>query len=581
MTTYKAAIDDSIFILSKVLNWNKLFSYPAFQHVDEETALAILTEGAKFCEQVLSPINAIGDQQGSKLTDGKVHTPDGFKEVYQQYTEAGWQGLDMPEAYGGQGLPLSVQVAFAEMSNGACLSFSMLPIMLRAAASLLIEHADSALIDKVVPQLVSGEYAATICITEAQAGSDVGRIKTQAIEQQDGNYRLSGSKMFISFGDHDLSNQIIHLVLARTPEAAAGTRGISLFLVPKLDLESDEGNGVSVSRLERKMGLKASPTCVLDLDNAKAYRVGEESRGLQCMFTMVNLMRLETSIQGPAIASAACRRALDYSAERLQGGAPENRAIAIIEHADVRQMLFSMRARTEAMRALIYEAAFNLDIAAVEEDQEKVQAARQLAEFLLPVCKAAGSQTGFEVASTAIQVFGGHGYISDNGIEQYVRDARVTMIYEGSNGIQALDLLSRKVIRDKTKRYKLFGARVKADIENFRSNDNCFSMITSLEKGMSLLDDCTFFLMQRAEEKPRDIEAAASDYLQFVALIAGGWMWLRMMACVDTETDFSRTKLASGRYYEQYLMPEMAVFSERIKFGAETLDAISSEALRV
>ncbi len=581
MTTYKAAIDDSIFILAKVLNWNTLFGYPAFKHVDEETAVAVLKEGAKFCEQVLSPINARGDEQGSKLVDGKVRTPDGFKEAYQQYIEAGWQGLDMPEAFGGQGLPLSVQVAFAEMSNGACLSFSMLPVMLRAAASLLIEHADSTLTGKIVPQLISGEYAATICITEAQAGSDVGRIKTQAIKQEDGSYRLSGSKMFISYGDHDLSEQIIHLVLARTPDAAAGTRGISLFLVPKLDLDSGETNGLSVSRVEKKMGLKASPTCVLDLDNARGYRVGDESRGLQCMFTMVNLMRLETSIQGPAIASAACRRALDYAAERLQGGAAGEKPIAIIEHADVRRMLLSMRARTEAMRALIYEAAFNLDIAAVEEDADKALAARHLAEFLLPVCKAAGSQTGFDVASTAIQVFGGHGYISDNGIEQYARDARVTMIYEGSNGIQALDLLSRKVIKDKTKRYTLFSTRVRADIETYKSNKNCASMVISTGKGIELLDDCTAYLLQRAQEKPRDIEAAASDYLQLVALVAGGWMWLRILACVDSETDFGQAKTASGRYYEKYMMPEMGVISERIKFGAETLDAVSSEILSV
>jgi len=339
-TDYQAPLGDSLFILRDVLDWQRLFELPAFAHVDAELARAVLTEGAKFTSEVIAPLNGPGDSEGSRLVNGRVVTPSGFPGAYRAFREGGWTGLDMPEAYGGQATPLSTQVAFAEMVNGACLSFAMLPLMLRAAASLLMEHAEEAIVDRVVPNLVSGEWGASICISEAQAGSDVGRIRTLATQQADGSYRLRGSKIFITYGDQDFTGQIAHLVLARTPGAPPGTRGISLFLVPRLDFDSGEANGVSVSRVEKKMGLRASPTCVLDLDAARGYRIGAEMRGLRCMFTMVNLMRLEVSIQGPALASAACKKALDYAAGRSQGGRADEKPVSILEHADVRWMLF-------------------------------------------------------------------------------------------------------------------------------------------------------------------------------------------------------------------------------------------------
>ncbi|MFT7460344.1 MAG: alkylation response protein AidB-like acyl-CoA dehydrogenase, partial [Planctomycetota bacterium] len=305
MNNYSPPLKESLFLLNEVIDWQQLFDLPAFAHVDSELARAVLSEGAKFTTEVIEPLNKSGDEQGSTLIDGKVLTPSGFKEAYRLFAEGGWAALDLPEQYGGQELPLTVQLAFADMLNGACLSFSMLPIMLRAAACLLIEHAESELVDRIVPKLASGEWGATICITEPQAGSDVGRLRTRAVPQEDGTYQITGNKIFISYGDHDLTHQIIHMVLARTPDSPAGTQGISLFIVPKLDFDSGKLNAVSVSRLEKKMGLKASPTCALDFDEAVAYRIGPEHRGLQCMFTMVNLMRLEVSIQGPAVASAA------------------------------------------------------------------------------------------------------------------------------------------------------------------------------------------------------------------------------------------------------------------------------------
>jgi alkylation response protein AidB-like acyl-CoA dehydrogenase len=578
-STYHAPLEDSIFLLSKVLNWNTLFAFPGFKHVDEELAKAILTEGAKFTSEILAPLNEVGDREGSRLVDGKVITPEGFKEAYNKFKEAGWSGLDMPEEYGGQDLPISVQVAFAEMINGACISFGMLPIMQRAAATLLLEHGDAEIVGRVVSKLVSGDWGATICITEAQAGSDVGRIKTTASLQEDGSYRLSGSKIFISYGDQDLTAQITHLVLARMPDAPAGTRGISLFLVPKINFDSDSHNNVSVSRLEKKMGLKASPTCVLDLDDAVGYRIGEENRGLHCMFTMVNLMRLEVSIQGPAIAAAACNKAIAYANERLQGGAADKKAIAIIEHADVRRMLFIMRARTEAMRALVFEAAFNLDIAKASPDKKQADSARKLAEFLLPVCKAAGSQTGFEVANLAIQVLGGHGYISDYGVEQYARDVRVSMIYEGSNGIQALDLVTRKLLKDEGQRYTLFINRVEQDIAGFEGLEHIQLILTALRQGLQYLSASTDYFLNCVPEARRDVEAGATDYLNLLALVASSWMWLRISADVDESTEFGRSKIAVGNFHAEHIMPECQLLSTRVMLGANTIDSISGDIL--
>ncbi len=575
----QSALKDSLFILNKVLGWQKLFTYPEFAHVDDDLATAVLTEGARFADNILTPLNQSGDKQESRLIDGRVITPDGFKDAYKQFAEDGWQGLDLPEEYGGQNLPLSVQLAFAEMLNSACTSFAMLPLMIRAASSLLIEHGSKDIVDQVVPNLVAGKWGATICITEAQAGSDVGRIKTMAVQQQDGSYLVSGSKVFITYGDHDMTEQIVHLVLARTPDAPPGTRGLSLFVVPKLDLDSGERNSVSVSRVEKKMGLKASPTCVLDLDQAIGYRIGKESRGLNCMFTMVNLMRLEVAIQGPAIALAATQKALHYATERRQGGHADKPPVSIIEHADIRRMLFIMRARTGAIRALVFETAFNLDIARAAENEQERREAGQLAEFLLPICKSAGSETGFDVANLAVQVYAGYGYVADTGVEQYVRDARVPMIYEGSNGIQALDLVTRKLLKDDAVRYRIFVDRVNRDLSESSRHVNNQTMIAALETGLACLESCSAYIIDRSAESLRDVEAVATDYLNLLALIAGGWMWLRIINSVDEDSEFGKTKIAIANFYAEYIMPESEVLSRRIYTGAKTLDSLDSETL--
>ena len=572
--SYTAPLEDSLFILEQVIGWEKLFELPAYRHVDGGLARAVLTEGAKFCEQVLGPINAAGDEQGSVLQEGRVKTPDGFREAYSSFTAGGWAGLDMPQEFGGQQLPLTVQVAFAEMLNGSCLSFAMLPLMLRAASRLLIGHAGDELRQRVVPRLVSGEWGATICITEAQAGSDVGRIKTMATPQADGSYRLTGAKIFITYADHDLTGQIVHLVLARTPDAPVGTRGISLFLVPRQMFDGGQDNGVSVERLEKKMGLKASPTCVMRLDNATGYRIGEEHRGLNAMFTMVNLMRLEVSVQGPAIGAAATAKALKYAGERAQGGTPDAGAVTIIEHADVRRMLLIMHCRTMAMRALVFEAAGNLDFARYAQDEALRREALQLAEFLLPVCKACGSETGFDVASMAVQVFGGHGYITEAGVEQYVRDVRVAAIYEGTNGIQALDLVTRKLLRDQGARFQVLAGKITATLADTDAAEPVEQIHQATQAGLAVLERTTRYVLQMAsDQRRRDIEFIAKDYCLLTGLVAGAWMWLRIAhATGEYDRDKLLNNISCARFYAEYLMPEMHTLAHRISISFSELE---------
>lgn len=577
---YSPPLEDQLFLLEKVLDWRCLFALPEFAHADPELATAVLTEGARFTSEVLSPLNQIGDQQGSRLEDGRVVTPDGFREAFHSFAEVGWPGLDLPLRFGGQNLPLLVQTAFAEMVNGACASFGMLPLMVRAAAWLLIEHAEEDLLTQVVPNLVSGKWGATICISEPQAGSDVGRISTQAIPRKDGTYALSGTKIFITYGDHDWTDQILHMILARTPDGPPGTRGLSLFVVPKFPFDDPQTiNGISISGVEKKMGLKASPTCVLHLDEAIGYRLGPEFRGLKCMFTMVTLMRLEVAVQGVAMAGAVTRMALNYAAQRPQGGKPEGPPVAIIEHADVRRMLFLMRTRTEAMRALVYEAAFNLDLARAAQDEKERMEARGLAEFLLPVCKACASETGFEVASLAVQVLGGHGYISDGGVEQYLRDSRVLAIYEGTSGIQALDLVTRKLLKDSGSRYHLFTDRIRQALELHGTEHGVDEIRRALGEGLDRLDGCTEFLHQAGKRSAREVEAAATDYLHLVGLVAGAWMWLRMAAAAQEGSQLSPAKKAYACFYAQYLMPEAVALEDRIRTGKGAIDSLDMDTL--
>jgi alkylation response protein AidB-like acyl-CoA dehydrogenase len=579
---YTAPLNDLHFVLNDVLGYGQLFDLPAYAHADAELAGAVLTEAARFTEDVLAPLNSIGDEQGSRLESGRVVTPQGFRAAYRQYVEGGWPGLDLPLASGGQGLPLTLQAACAEMVNGACVSFGMLPLMERAATRLLIAHAPKAIVDAFVPHLVAGEWGATICISEAQAGSDVGRITTRAELGADGRHLLSGTKIFITYGDQDFTEQIVHMALARLPDAPPGTRGLSLFLVPSRRLQADgslgAANALNVSRVEHKMGLKASPTCVLNFDGAEAYLIGRENEGLKAMFTMVNTMRLEVAVQGVAVAGAAIVKAQRYAAERPQGGPPGAKPTLLVEHADVRRMLYVMRARTEAMRALVLETAFQLDQAHAGESSKRADALA-LAEWLLPVCKACGSEAGFEVANLAVQIFGGHGYVADAGVEQYVRDSRVMSIYEGANGIQALDLVMRKLTQEGGRRYRLFTARIRGDLERCGGRPELDGIGHALRDALAQLDACTDALMPGASKGSRDAEAGASAYLALVGLVAGGWMWLRMAAAATGDAPLHQAKRSLARFYAEYMLPEARTLERRALIGAACLDTLDSAVL--
>lgn len=573
------------FLLGEVLDCRQLFGLEAFRHADFDSVPGVLAEGARFAREVLAPINAAGDRHGARLENGVVHTAPGFREAWTRYVADGWPGLDMPPELGGQGLPRVLQAAFAEMVDGACIAFGMLPVMCRAAGRLLAEHAPRPVVDLWCPKLASGEWGATICITEAQAGSDVGRIRTLAVPETGDRYRLTGTKIFISYGDQDLTPQIAHLVLARTPGAPAGTSGLSLFLVPKHRPDEDGSpgahNGMHVQRLEHKMGLRASPTCVLCFEDSEALLIGAPGRGLNAMFTMVNIMRLEVAVQGAALAGVATQRALRHAGERLQGGDASQPPVPIIVHPDVRRMLLLMRARSEAVRALVLEAALQLDLAAAAPEAGQRQEAAALAEWLLPICKAHATDTGCELTQLAVQVFGGHGYVADAGVEQYARDGRVSAIYEGTNGIQALDLVTRKLAKDGGRRLRLFTERVRADLQVHAGAATLQSLCGPLAASLERLERVSAHLIAAAGEHPRDVAAAATPYLRLAGLVGGAWMWLRMTAAAARGSDAARArrKSACARFYAEHLLPECAQLEAQILAGAATLDLLDAETL--
>lgn len=578
MSEYAAPLDNINFLLNSVAPVAALARLPRYAHVDSAIAEAVLSEAARFTSEVLGPLNEVGDRVGSHLKDGRVVTPPGFREAYHKFAEGGWVGVDLPFEHGGQALPRILQIAVAEMVNGACISFGMLPLMERAATKVLIAHGSAGLRERFVPHLASGRWGATISMSEAGAGSDVGRVRTRAERAADGTYALTGTKIFITYGDQDFTEQIVHLVLARVRGAAAGVKGLSLFAVPAR-LVDDEGrlgerNRVAVSRVEEKMGLKASPTCVIDFDGARGYLIGEEGDGLKNIFTMVNTMRLEVAVQGVAVAGAVTAKAVRYALSRPQGGPPDADPVMIIEHPDVRRMLMTMAARGDAMRGLVYEAAYQLDLAEAAETDEERQRAQALAEWLLPVCKACGSEAGFEAANLAVQIHGGHGYIKDAGVEQYVRDSRVMSIYEGANGIQALDLVTRRLTRQGGLSYRLFIDRIRADLVATQGDGRLAAIHSAVGRELARLEECTAWIERRLAERPRDAATGAPAYLALVGLVGGGWMWLRM-AWADPAN--ARNRLALARFYAGYLMAAGASLAEQVHSEAAIVDALSVE----
>ena len=561
--TYRPPIDDILYLLREVIGTGAILARPEFAHVDSESLEAAVRQAGRVASEIVAPVNAAADRIGARLENGVVRLPPGFVEAYQAFCAGGWPGLALPEAHGGQAMPEIAQAALSEMSSGASLAFSMLPVCGRAAARVLLAHAEPEIQALWVPRLASGEWSGTIVMTEPHAGSDIGQARTRAVPNPDGSYALTGTKIFISFGDHDATPQNAHIVLARIEGAPGGVRGLSLFLVPRVMVGADgtlgPRNAIAASRVEDKMGIHGSPTCEMRLDGAAGYLLGEPGRGIQCMFTMINTMRLEVALEGVGIAGAALDKAARYAAERVQGGSG-GAATAIVEHADIRRTLLRMKALTGGARALCYETAALLDRGRQDE-----------AGFLLPVCKALASEIAVEVASLAIQVHGGHGYIAEHGVEQLMRDARITPIYEGTNGIQAIDLLLRKIGRDEATTLAALWERVEADLGDGEIGD-------AVAAGLDEWRRVSEALLGRLREDVNGALSGATPYLRLAGTVLMGWMWLRMEKTAGDDPYGDEIR-ALARFYAADIMAEIDTLARRATMPAGLLFALDAEAV--
>ncbi|MFG1480940.1 acyl-CoA dehydrogenase [Xanthobacter sp. V4C-4] len=586
MAAYVPPVDDVAFLLRHVFDFDHAMAgLPGFEDVNSDLAVSVLEEGGKFCAGVLEPLNRPGDEQGCTLADGRVTTPKGVAEAYRAFVEAGWCSLSGDPEYGGQGLPRVLQILLDEMLSSANLSFGLFPGLTRGAVEAIGHHASAALKATYLPKMISGEWTGAMALTEANAGTDLGLLTTRAVPNGDGSYAITGTKIFISSGDQDFGGNVIHLVLARLPDAPKGVKGISLFLAPKFLVGADGGlgarNGLSVGALEHKMGIHAQPTCVMNYDGATGWLVGEPGRGLNAMFTMMNAERLFVGIQGLGIAEAANQKAVAYARERLQGHGADGTPgpVAILSHPDVRKMLLTGRAFAEAARALAVWTALQMDIAARHPDAETRRVADALVALLTPVVKAAFTDFGFETAVASQQVLGGHGYIREWGMEQYVRDARIAQIYEGTNGVQAMDLVGRKLALEGGAAVARFFALVRADLDAARPAAGA-ALVTPVADALARLEAATARLA--AAGGAVEAGAAATDYLRLFALVSFGWMWARMVAAAqalgEDASPVARRKAALARVFVERTLPQTLALDAALAHGAPSLMALPADA---
>ena len=581
MPTYKAPVDDALFLLNDVFHLERYGNLPGFAEASPDTVEAILREAAKFTEEVLTPLNRIGDKQGcTRHPDASVTTPDGFKDAYRQLVEGGWIGISAPEEFGGQGLPGTMTVLVNEFLCSANMAFAMYPGLTQGAIAALITHASQELKEKYLPKMVEGSWTGTMNLTEPHCGTDLGLLRTKAVKQPDGSFKITGTKIFISAGEHDMVENIVHLVLARIEGAPSGTRGISLFVVPKM-LVNDDGslgvrNGVSCGSIEEKMGIHANSTCVMNYDGAIGWLVGEENRGLNAMFVMMNEARLGVGVQRLALSEVAYQNAAIYAKERLQGRAlsgtkfPDKPADPIIVHPDVRRALLTMRAFNEAGRALVIWAALSSDVAHRSGDEKQRQIADDQLGLLTPVIKGVLTDKGFANTVLAQQIFGGHGYIAEHGMEQFVRDARIAMIYEGANGIQALDLVGRKLAANGGRAVMAFFNEVQTYLKERASSDALNEYLRPLGASLAHLQQATMWFMNNAMAKPDNAGAGATDYMHLLGLVALGYMHARIAEAAQArgEDPSMQAKLVTSRFFMQRMLPETATHLARIEAGA-------------
>ncbi len=595
MPQYTPPVRDTRFVLEHVVGLHAYADLPGFDSATPDVVDAVLEEGGRFVAEVLFPINLSGDQQGcTRHDDGSVTTPDGFKEAYKQYVESGWATLGNQPEYGGQGVPHVVSTAFQEYMISSNMAFAMYPGLTHGAIAALIAKGSDAQKAMYVPKMVSGEWGGTMNLTEPQCGTDLGLIRTKAEPQADGSYAITGTKIFISSGEHDLTDNIIHLVLAKTPGAPDSSKGISLFVVPKFLVNEDgslgDRNGVTCGSIEHKMGIHANSTCVMNYDSATGWLVGEEMKGLAAMFIMMNAARLGVGLQGLGIAEVAYQNAVQYAQDRRQGRAltgpkePQEKADTLFVHPDIRRMLMEAKAQTEGLRALIMWTALQADLEHAAQTEEERQLAGDLIGLLTPVIKGYGTDKGYEIATNAQQVYGGHGYIAEWGMEQYVRDARIAQIYEGTNGVQAMDLVGRKLAMNGGRAIQAFFKMVGDDVAAAKQDDATAQFATDLEKANGQLQAATMWFMANGMKNPENVGAGAYSYMTLMGIVAVGTMWLRMAvaasklkAAGEGDAAFLDAKLVTARFFAERILPDAGALRRKIEGGAESLMALPPE----
>ena len=590
MPRYTPPIENIKFILHDVLNAGQLADLPGYEDANEELIDQIIEEGGKLCSEVLFPLNQSGDQEGCTYENGVVRTPKGFKEAYDTFAENGWCGVSADPEYGGMGMPVLVNTVMQEMICSANMSFGMYPGLSQGAYEALHHFGTDEQKDLYLPKLIEGTWSGTMNLTEPHCGTDLGLIKTKAepIEGEENAYKITGTKIFISAGEHDLTENIVHLVLAKLPDAPEGVKGISLFVVPKFLTKDDgsvgERNGVRCGSIEHKMGIHANSTCVMNFDDAWGQLVGEPHKGLKAMFVMMNAARLGVGMQGLGICEIAYQNGLDYAKDRLQmrsltgAKAPDKPADPIIVHPDVRRMLLKAKSITEAGRALSYWTGLQLDIATRHEDEAKRKEADDLVALLTPIVKAYLTDMGTEIGNECLQVYGGHGYIAEWGMEQYVRDARIAQIYEGTNGIQALDLVGRKMPQSFGRLLRRFFHPVQKFINENQANAELQEFIFPLAKGFAKLQQATAMIAQKGLKNPDEAGAASSDYLRQFALVALAYMWCLMVMAAQAkleagegDKEFYESKIKTARFFMQRVLPEADARFKMVLAGADTL----------